>query len=135
MKNDVRFNFVSFPLFGFTLVIKLRNVDFESHWNTSIFFDQRNDVRFGYVLSNSVISFKLCRLSRILAVSWEIQTLNFTEVHVCFSKQRFFLTRPPYYLNFSWIELQMLLRCCLIHKSSLYWDTIYIKYICGHVLA
>ena len=24
-------NFVSFPLFGFTLLIKLRNFDFESH--------------------------------------------------------------------------------------------------------
>ena len=39
MKNDVRFkylqwkmyDFVSFPLFGFTLVIKPRNCDFESH--------------------------------------------------------------------------------------------------------
>ena len=30
-------DFVSFPLFGFTLVIKLRNFDFESHWNTLIF--------------------------------------------------------------------------------------------------
>ena len=38
MKNDVRFehvhgkmsDFVSFPLFGFTLVIKLRNFNFES---------------------------------------------------------------------------------------------------------
>ena len=39
MKNDVRFeyvlwkmcDFVLFPLFGFTLVTKLRNFDFESH--------------------------------------------------------------------------------------------------------
>ena len=39
MKNDVRFEFVSwkvldfvlFPSFGFTLVIKLINFDFESH--------------------------------------------------------------------------------------------------------
>ena len=30
-------DFVSFPLLGFTLVIKLRNFDFESHWNTLIF--------------------------------------------------------------------------------------------------
>ena len=36
-------DFVSLPLFGFTLVKKLRNPDFE-----------RNDVRFDYVLSNSV---------------------------------------------------------------------------------
>ena len=44
MKNDIRFvpwtmyDFVSFSLFKFTLVIKLRNFDFESHLNTSIFF-------------------------------------------------------------------------------------------------
>ena len=41
-------DFVSFPLFGFALVIKLRN--------TLIFFflDKKDDVRFEYVLSNSV---------------------------------------------------------------------------------
>ena len=34
-------DFVSFPLFGFTLVIKLKNLDFESHRNTLIiFFDK-----------------------------------------------------------------------------------------------
>ena len=43
-------NFLSFPLFGFILVMKLRNVDFESHWNTSIFFDKKIYVtRFEYV--------------------------------------------------------------------------------------
>ena len=36
--------FVSFPLFGFTLVIKLRNFDFESHLNTLIFFDKKDMV-------------------------------------------------------------------------------------------
>ena len=36
-----------------------------------------------------------------------------------FYKQRFsfFLSQPHCCLTFSWIELQMLLRCCLIHKS------------------
>ena len=34
-------DFVLFPLFGFILVIKLRN--FESHWNTLIFFNQKSD--------------------------------------------------------------------------------------------
>ena len=29
--------FVSFPLFGFILVIKLRDLDFENHWNIEIF--------------------------------------------------------------------------------------------------
>ena len=47
-------DFVSRPLFGFTLVIKLRNCDFESHLNTLIFFDKKNDVRFDFVLLNSV---------------------------------------------------------------------------------
>ena len=46
-------DFVSFLLFGFTVVIKLRNFDFECHWNALIFFDKKN-VRYDYVLSNSV---------------------------------------------------------------------------------
>ena len=41
-------------LFGFTLVIKLRNLDFESHWNALIFFDKKDSVRFDYVLPNIV---------------------------------------------------------------------------------
>ena len=31
-------DFVSLPLFGFTLVIKLRNFDFDGHLNALIFF-------------------------------------------------------------------------------------------------
>ena len=39
-----------FPLFGFPLVIKLRNFDYESHWNTVMFFYvKRNGVRFEYI--------------------------------------------------------------------------------------
>ena len=34
-----------------------------------------------------------------------------------FYKQRFFSTQPQCCFTFSWIELQMLLRCCLRHKS------------------
>ena len=34
MSNGKMSDFVSFPFFGFTLVVKLRNFDFESHWNT-----------------------------------------------------------------------------------------------------
>ena len=45
-------DFLSFALFGFTLVIKLRNFDFESYWNNLIFFDKKYGVRFDYVLSN-----------------------------------------------------------------------------------
>ena len=35
-------DFVSFPLFGFVLVIELRNFDSDSHWNTLIFFDKKD---------------------------------------------------------------------------------------------
>ena len=50
MKNDVRFeyvpwkmpDFVSFLLPGLTLVIKLRNFDFGSHWNVLILFDKKD---------------------------------------------------------------------------------------------
>ena len=47
---NVKSDFVSFSLFGFTSVIKLRNFDFESHCNTKIFFNKkRYGVRFEYV--------------------------------------------------------------------------------------
>ena len=43
-------DFVAFPLLGFTLVIKQRNFDFESHRNALTFFDiKRFGVRFEYV--------------------------------------------------------------------------------------
>ena len=35
--------------------------------------------------------------------------------HAFFYKQRFLSTQPRCCLTFSWIELQMLLRCCSIH--------------------
>ena len=50
-------DFVLFPLFSFTLVIKLRNFDFEDHQNTVILSDKNmisDLIRFDYVLSNSV---------------------------------------------------------------------------------
>ena len=40
-------DFVSYPLFGFILVITLRNFDFEGQ-NTLVFVDKKNDVRFEY---------------------------------------------------------------------------------------
>ena len=40
------FDFVSFPLFGFTLVIKMRNFDFECHWNNLTFLIKTNYLRF-----------------------------------------------------------------------------------------
>ena len=42
-------DFVSFSLLRFTLVLKQRNLDFESHWNTLIFFSEIfYSVRFEY---------------------------------------------------------------------------------------
>ena len=37
-------DFVSFLLFGYTLVIKLRDLNFESHWNVLKYFDKKSDV-------------------------------------------------------------------------------------------
>ena len=41
MSHGKMSNFVSLPLFGFTLVTKIRNLDFESLWNT-LSFDKKN---------------------------------------------------------------------------------------------
>ena len=41
MFHEKMSDFVSFSLFGFTLVIKVRNSDFESHGNTLICFDKK----------------------------------------------------------------------------------------------
>ena len=53
-----------------------------------------------------------------LMTSWH---LNIWKVkiwlHNFLNKQRFFLTQPQFCLSYPWIELQMLLRCCLIHIS------------------
>ena len=43
-------DFILFPLFRFTLIIKLRNFDFESYLNTLIFFKKKiYDIRFQYI--------------------------------------------------------------------------------------
>ena len=49
-------NFVSFQMFGFTLVIKLRKkINSENHLSTSILCHQnKNDARFEYNLSKKV---------------------------------------------------------------------------------
>ena len=35
-------DFISFSLFGFTLVVKLRNFNFKSHWDILIFLTEKN---------------------------------------------------------------------------------------------
>ena len=58
-----------------------------------------------------------CRLNKeyrkVILLMKELAAL----LHAFFYKQRFFSTHPQCCLIFSWIELQMLLRCCLIHLS------------------
>ena len=54
------------------------------------------------------------------------------ELHIIFYKQRFFSTQPQCCLTFLQTELQMLLRCCLIHitiiimRHSLYLVAIFV---------
>ena len=54
--SNVRMSgFISFPLFRFTLAIKLRNFELESHLNTLIFFDKkRYDVRFKFLQKKNI---------------------------------------------------------------------------------
>ena len=51
------------------------------------------------------------------------QTYNYS---IIFYKQRFFSTEPQYFWTFSWIELQMLLSCCLMHITIIYTKTRFI---------
>ena len=55
----------------------------------------------------------------------------FLRLQAFFFKQRLFSSQPQCYLNFSWIELQMLLRCCLIHITIIILRLIsYLVYLC-----
>ena len=47
-------DFVSFPLIGFTLVIKLRNIDLKVTEGNFFLIEKKNDDRFKYALLNSV---------------------------------------------------------------------------------
>ena len=54
MSHEKMSDFVLFALFVFVLVIKLRNLYFESYWNTLMFLDKKKCVGFDYFLSNSL---------------------------------------------------------------------------------
>ena len=56
MSHEKISDFVSFSLFRFTLVINLIDFDFESHLNTLIVLEIKNDVRFDYVQLRSLWS-------------------------------------------------------------------------------
>ena len=55
-------DFVSFPLFGFTLKIKLRNFHFESHGNALIFWIKKymlSDMNMSHRKMSDFVSFSL----------------------------------------------------------------------------
>ena len=62
-------DFVSFPLFGFTLVIKLRNFDFESHQSTLLIFyekDMVSDLNMSHGKTTDFVSFSLFEFTLII---------------------------------------------------------------------
>ena len=54
MHYGKKIDFISFPLCGLNLVIKLRNFGFGSNWRDFNIFWSKTDFRFEYFLSNSV---------------------------------------------------------------------------------
>ena len=48
---------------------------------------------------------------------WQTFKIKLLRKYTFFYKQRFFSTQPQCCLTFAYIELQMLLRCCLIHVT------------------
>ena len=80
MSHGKMSDFVLFPLFAFTLIIKLRNFDFEGNWNTSRFFYKK-------LMSDLIVScqacliwFKISCLSRISTIRWATRILNFIKM-------------------------------------------------------
>ena len=53
MSHGIMPSFGSFLLFGLTLAIKLKKLEFKSLKKYYYFFDIKSDVRFEYALSNS----------------------------------------------------------------------------------
>ena len=73
MSHEKISDFVSFSLFRFTLVINLIDFDFESHLNTLIVLEIKNDVRFDYVQLRSLWSDQnLARFFFVLVVFFGI---------------------------------------------------------------
>ena len=74
MSHGKMSDFVLFPLLRFTLVIKLGNFDFESNWNSLIFFLSKQWYQIWLCpVKPCLIWFKLCCLSIVLRISWEIR--------------------------------------------------------------
>ena len=82
-------DFVSFPWFGFILVIKLRNFNFESHWGTLICPDEKS-VRFEYVPWKN---FWFCFIFIFLFFSHRIEQISSNwNTSIYFDKKRYSVT-------------------------------------------
>ena len=67
MSNEKRSDLVSFELFGFTLVIKLRNFDFESHWIILNFLiNMVSDLNMSHGKMSDFVSFPLFGTTKII---------------------------------------------------------------------
>ena len=73
-------DFVSFPLFGITLIMKLTNFDFEGHKNTLIFFDKKRCQIWLSLVKECLIWLRFCYLRKFLTISWEIRILGFIKI-------------------------------------------------------
>ena len=74
MSHENMSDFVSFPFFGFTLIIKLRKFDFESHGNTLKSLDKKNmlsDLNMFHVKMCDFVSFSL------FGITLDIKLRNF----------------------------------------------------------
>ena len=117
---------VSLPLFGFIFIIKLRNFNFKSHRHTSKVFWSKTSIsdlnmscHWIGPAKQYLIWFKLHCLNRILAISWEIQILNFTEI-VYFSIKDFVDRSKfvPVFLSYYYYKDDFELKKCLMILKS-----------------
>ena len=71
-------------------------------------------------------------LTSLKVLNYWVSTLFLQFPTTCFfHMQRFFSTQPQCCSTFLWIELQMLLRCCLIHISIIILrHFLYLLYLC-----
>ena len=52
-------------------------------------------------------------------------------IHAFLHKQNFFSTQPQCCLTFSGAQPQMLLRCCLLHMTTILRHILYLVYLCS----
>ena len=90
MFYDKGYDYISFLLFQFTLVRNLRNFNFESHWNTLIFFNKKymtSDLNMSNVKMADFVSFPLLGFNLVMKLRF------YFEIHwntlIFFDKKRY----------------------------------------------